>query len=145
MASMVIPGLGGRDEIPSPNPGVNPMAAGLTAQEGWVFSRVDGHPSFAELFLITGLGEMQTVELLKTLVSRGLVLTKDGSPTPQQRVPTPVPHRAGTPVPPPVRTPVPKAAKPVPPPARTPVPATASEDEVERMRAEARAAEEALG
>ena len=148
MSTPLIPGLGPRDEIPRPNPGADPMAAGLTAQEGWVFSRVDGHTSFAELFHITGLGETQTVEILKSLVQRGLVLTRNGArpgsplagklmqpiakPTtlpPQGRVPTPVPPRAPTPAP--ARVP-------------TPVPPSAPQTEVDRARAEARAAEEAL-
>src|SRR5579884_1634913 len=86
MAPVAIPGLGNREDVPRPNPAANPVTAGLTAQEGWVFSRVDGHTSFAELFLITGLGESQTVDILRTLVARGLVIAGNGvAATPQPR------------------------------------------------------------
>jgi curved DNA-binding protein CbpA len=80
MPSSVIPGLGTREDVPRPNPTVNPMAAGLSAQEGWVFSRVDGYTSLGDLFLITGLGEEQTAEILRRLVARKLVLVRDGVP-----------------------------------------------------------------
>src|SRR5262245_23655147 len=115
MASTLIPGLGPRDEVPRPNPRIDPVAAGLSAQEGWVFSRVDGHTTFGELFHITGLGESQTVEILKSLVARGLVLTRIGG-----GVSSPATNRP-----------------------RTIVPPVAAGDELERFRAEMRAADDA--
>src|SRR5215813_11867826 len=122
MPSTLIPGLGPRDEVPRPNPRIDPVAAGLSAQEGWVFSRVDGHTTFGELFHITGLGESQTVEILKALVARGLVLTKkfDGISNPATTKQT---------------TPLPKP--------RTIVPPVAAGNELERFRAEMRAADDA--
>ena len=141
MAAPLIPGLGPRDEIPRPKPGADPVAAGLTAQEGWVFSRVDGHTSFAELFHITGLGEPQTVEILKSLVLRGLVLTKNGA-----GVSTAATMKTTQPIAKP-RTipPTPRVATPKPPPlVPTPAPPSVPGDDVDRARNEARAAEEAL-
>src|SRR5438477_13104476 len=79
MPAPPIAGLGPREEVPRLNPAANPVAAGLSPQEGWVLSRVDGHTSFGELCLITGLDEPQTVEILKRLVASGLILTKNGS------------------------------------------------------------------
>src|SRR5690349_21627742 len=82
MASSAISGLGGREECPQPNPSADPMRAHLSPQEGWVLSRVDGHTSFGELCLITGLGEDQTIQILKRLQERGLILTKNGRAQP---------------------------------------------------------------
>src|SRR5262245_33593423 len=78
MGPSAIQGLGGREECPQLNPSADPMRAHLSPQEGWVLSRVDGHTSFGELCLITGLGEEQTIEILRRLSERGLILTKNG-------------------------------------------------------------------
>src|SRR5687767_3698632 len=95
----LLPGLGPRAAVPQPRMGIDPTAAGLSAQEGWVLSRVDGHTSFGELCLITGLGEAQTVEILRRLAERGLIAVEGLSGGAAEPIRTPsggVPVRGGT-------------------------------------------------
>jgi hypothetical protein len=75
MAALPIPGLGPRTEAPKLNPKANFAGAGLTPQEGFVLSRIDGRTSIAEICLITGLGEEATIAILQKLKAALLIIT----------------------------------------------------------------------
>src|SRR5262245_47207693 len=98
MVSPPTSGLGAKEAVPRANPAQDPLALALSPQEGWVFSRVDGHTSVGELCLITGLGEQQTIEILKGLAQRGLILVA-GQTAPPASAPKASAPRTATPTP----------------------------------------------
>lgn len=67
------PGLGQGDALVKPVAGVSLSAVRLTAQEGFVYSRVDGSLSLEALCLVTGLGEEATSGILRRLLALGLI------------------------------------------------------------------------
>jgi hypothetical protein len=87
-----IPGLGPRTDRPRLNPGADLTAHRLTPVDGFVLSRVDGTISYEEICLITGLGDVATLEILRRLKAAGLILG------PRDAVPPPAPPPRGTPV-----------------------------------------------
>ena len=66
-------GLGRGDALVKPVAGANLSTVRLTAQEGFVYSRVDGTLTLEALCLVTGLGEEATAEILRRLSSLGLI------------------------------------------------------------------------
>src|SRR4051812_41061173 len=85
MAVEQFSGLGPKGDRPRLNPGADLTAQRLTPTEGFVLSRVDGTSSYDEICLVTGLGEAQTLEILRRLKSQGLILG------PRDTVPPPAP------------------------------------------------------
>lgn len=69
-----IPGLGFSNGRPVPNPRPDLAGQHLSPTEAFVMSRVDGQTSYADLCLLTGLGEEQTLEILRRLQAAGLIL-----------------------------------------------------------------------
>ncbi len=69
--------------------GVDLTAARLSAEEGFVLSRVDGGITVENLCLISGLGHDKTFEILAHLSSQGLIQIGDQQPAKQrQKTPT---------------------------------------------------------
>jgi tetratricopeptide (TPR) repeat protein len=70
-----IEGLGNAGQKPRPNPKFDPTkGTGLTSQDFYVFSRIDGATSIRDLVLMTGLGAEQTIAILKKLRGQGAFL-----------------------------------------------------------------------
>ncbi|HEY7700434.1 MAG TPA: DUF4388 domain-containing protein [Vicinamibacteria bacterium] len=102
----------------------------LSGSEYFIFSRVDGLSSMADILSISPLGEEQTLRCLYGLMSAGVIEPKGGiaplavEPTKQVPSPTPHPTRAAAPEPPPAATYRPPPPSPPPPRVEIPRPAT---------------------
>lgn len=75
-----IPELGPIHERLRQNPVVKPEMLTLTAQEGFVLSRLDGHTSLRELILMIGLPADETVAILQRLRKLGALLREGELP-----------------------------------------------------------------
>lgn len=75
-----IPELGPIHERLRQNPAVKPEMLTLTAQEGFVMSRLDGHTSLRELILMIGLPADETVAILQRLRKLGALLREGELP-----------------------------------------------------------------
>ncbi len=75
-----IPGIGSVKQTPRPNPAFDPTTqGGLTSEDYYVFSRIDGASSLYDLILSTGLGTDKTIAILTKLREAGaLLLPGDG-------------------------------------------------------------------
>jgi curved DNA-binding protein CbpA len=76
-------GLGPVDAAVRLTPSVDLTTARLSAVEGFVLSRVDGTATLKTLCLVTGLGEATTLEILRGLRQKGLILVGDERPPAQ--------------------------------------------------------------
>ncbi|HKA88274.1 MAG TPA: J domain-containing protein [Haliangiales bacterium] len=88
-------GLGTDDLIPL----VNPQAEleGLSAEEYFVLTRIDGRTSLHEVILICGLGEARALATLQKLRAAGAIFFKGETPTkPVKSILTPAVARPGT-------------------------------------------------
>ncbi len=65
--------------------GVDLTTAALTAEEGFVLSRVDGQTDVESLCLISGLGDAATIRILWRLRAKGLIQVGD-EPVPETPV-----------------------------------------------------------
>jgi hypothetical protein len=101
------------DWTPAPVRSVDVRHLPLGPDEGFVYSRVDGHTSVRALGLLTGLSEERVRAIVARLVELGAVGAPGAAPT---AAPVPHPPRPPVgPVSPPVLTPVPPAARVEPP------------------------------
>jgi hypothetical protein len=88
-------GLGTDDLIPLLNPEAEPE--GLTAEEYFVLTRIDGHTTLHDVILICGLGPDRAVATLQKLRSAGALYFKGETPTkPMKQIVTPAIARATT-------------------------------------------------
>ncbi len=69
-----IPDLGAASQRLSINPHFDPLAAALSAEDYFVFSRVDGRASIRELILMSGLPTERAVAIVRRLRSAGALL-----------------------------------------------------------------------
>lgn len=83
-APKYIEGLGLRHSKPRPNPNADIARQKLSAEEGFIYSRVDGTTSYGEICSISGLGESRAAEILKRLKTIKLILG-EGEPVPPKR------------------------------------------------------------
>jgi len=94
--------------------GVDIRTLPLTAIDGFVFSRIDGRSTTAEIIAVTGLPGDQVMQILGRLVELGAVQWEDGAAaTPTLAPPDPfgpatLPPRSPPPGPPSLRTPPPR-------------------------------------
>lgn len=87
------------DWIPKPNLAVDLKRLALTAEEGFVLSRLDGYTSASQLTAVTGFPPERIQTILTRLVAQGALLPKAAAPnTPSHAAPPPV-HRAPEPAP----------------------------------------------
>jgi tetratricopeptide (TPR) repeat protein len=84
-------GLGDAKTAVKPVPGTDFASTPLTAQEGFVLSRVDGSLPLGMLCQITGLGQKATCDILRRLAELGLIQLGDQPPPskPAPRAETP--------------------------------------------------------
>ncbi|WP_338873421.1 hypothetical protein [Myxococcus stipitatus] len=75
------------DWIPKPNPSVNLRTLALSAEEGFVLSRLDGATAARNLPALTGLPPERLQDILTRLVSQGALLP--AAATPPRAAPTP--------------------------------------------------------
>jgi curved DNA-binding protein CbpA len=92
-------GLGPSDLAPLLNKGFSPEGVGLTPEDYFVLTRVDGRTSLRQLVLISGFPESRALAILKRLRAEGAILFPGEAP-------------------PPPRAPEPRAAEPADAPAR---------------------------
>ncbi|MEK6606900.1 MAG: DnaJ domain-containing protein [Myxococcota bacterium] len=69
-----IPGLGPSDVVPLLRQDLNFTSLALSPAEMFVITRVDGQTSLEELSLATGLGDLQTWEIVRRLRDLGIVI-----------------------------------------------------------------------
>lgn len=69
----MISGLGKRSDPVRLTPGLSYEGLQLTAQEGYVLSRIEGASSLGDLILTAGLPEPQAIAVLKSLKSKGIL------------------------------------------------------------------------
>ncbi|XXF77734.1 hypothetical protein P2318_32500 [Myxococcaceae bacterium GXIMD 01537] len=77
------------DWIPKPNRAVDPRALPLTAEEGFVLSRLDGTTPASHLGALTGLPAERLSAILQRLLAQGALLPEAPAPA---RPPTPPPQ-----------------------------------------------------
>lgn len=65
--AQVFEGLGSSDEAPTLAPGLDFTKLTLTAEEGFVLTRIDGTVTLGQLVQISGLGRDRTLEILRKL------------------------------------------------------------------------------
>ena len=75
-----IEGVGDPNQPVKLAPGFDLATAVLSAQDGYVLSRVDGQTTVATLCIATGLGEAPTLEILRRLRSQGVIVVGDEAP-----------------------------------------------------------------
>lgn len=99
-----VPGLGLGSDKPRPNPRANLTVLRLSPTEAFIFSRVDGHTSWADLCAMSGLGFEATADILRRLRAIGVILAPAdpvapvAAPPPPSR-PSPVPRAGASGVP----------------------------------------------
>lgn len=100
-----VEGVGQLGDPVKPVGGVDWTKLALTAQEGFVLSRVDGSASASLLCQLTGLGRDLTLQILKDLRAKGVIVVGNEAPqlAPATETPAPpiiTPPRAASPRPP---------------------------------------------
>ena len=80
MAEQHIDGVGDPKAVVGVVAGVDFSKIVLSAQEGFVLSRIDGHSSVETLCLATGLGQSTTIDIVRRLRSQGLVVVGNEEP-----------------------------------------------------------------
>ncbi len=83
-----LPGLGPDDVVPTMNRLLDYGTAGLTTEEYFVLTRVDGRTSFRELVLISGFDEARAISILRKLHTAGAIVLPGEEP---RRPPPPQP------------------------------------------------------
>jgi curved DNA-binding protein CbpA len=71
--------------VPRTRPGIDLRGVDLTAEQAFVYSRLDGRSTVAEVCAVSGLGEAATIGALRRLVSLGLVSVDGLEPEPARR------------------------------------------------------------
>ncbi len=69
------------DWIPKPNLSVDLKRLTLSAEEGFVLSRLDGHTSTSHLPALTGIPPERLQPILARLVAQGALLPASGAPS----------------------------------------------------------------
>lgn len=69
-----IPGIGSTSLQPRPNPGFDPMKHGLTSDDYFVFSRMDGQTSLRDVILETGFAPERAIGIIGRLRQMGAFL-----------------------------------------------------------------------
>ncbi len=105
--------LGGTGQRLSQNPGFDPMRAGLSTEEYFVWSRFDGATSLRDLLLMTGFPSDRAIAIVQRLRALGGILLPGENPATMAARAKPV--AATAPAPPPARA----ATAPVAPPRGT--------------------------
>jgi len=93
-----IPGLGTDDLVPLVHPNLDHNLGGLSAEDYFVLTRIDGQTTLHHVILICGLPEARAVEALKRMRSAGAIYFKGEQP--------PVPKAVKPPAPPPITQPL---------------------------------------
>src|SRR5262245_9067480 len=68
--------------VPRPRPGVDLRELELTAEQAYVYTRLDGMSTVADVCAVTGLGEAATIGVLRRLQSLGLIVLDGLDPEP---------------------------------------------------------------
>jgi curved DNA-binding protein CbpA len=79
-----IPGVASLDLSPVVNREFDPRDVGMTPEDYFVLTRVDGHTSFRQILLMVGFPEAQTLAILAKLRAAGAILLP-GEPPPDPR------------------------------------------------------------
>lgn len=69
--------LGGPDAIPKPKPGLDWGSLSLSAQEGFVLSRIDGATSLRDIVSMCGLGDETTLGIVSKLKDDELIVVSE--------------------------------------------------------------------
>ncbi|MCA9665896.1 MAG: J domain-containing protein, partial [Myxococcales bacterium] len=75
-----IDGVGDPDQPIKLVGGVDVARLALSAMEGFILSRIDGYTTVSQLCVISGLGELATLDVIRKLRSQGVVIVGDEAP-----------------------------------------------------------------
>ena len=94
---LVYDGLGPQDLAPLTNKGWNADGVGLSPEDYFVLTRVDGRTSLRQLILISGFPEARALAILRRLRAEGAILFPGEAPPPPRPAPPPPPSASPEP------------------------------------------------